>query len=79
MWQYRCPICGKVNKEENMGKKEVMRLVTHSHKCPACEGRLYVTNSGSCVDLGLMLARALEIGTGIVLSKEEMLSHYYDI
>lgn len=78
MWKYRCPICGSMI-EENTNKENVSRLMRHSHKCPNCGGSLYVNDKGSCVDLGEMLVRALELSTGIILSKEEVLSHYYEV
>lgn len=76
--QYRCPICGEVV-EENFSKEKVTLLKRHSHKCPKCGGALYINDKGSCVDLGEMLVKALELGTGLILSKEEILSHYYEV
>ncbi len=77
MWKYRCPICGKLV-EENLPKEKVKSMMRYSHKCPDCGGMLYVADNGACVDLGEMLRRALEINTGIILTKAEALSHYIE-
>lgn len=77
MWQYRCPICGKLI-EENVSKEKVKAIMRYSHRCPDCGGVLYVNDKGACLDLGEMLCRALEINTGIILSKSEALSHYVE-
>ena len=77
MWQYRCPICGNVNRED-VPKEKVLSMMRYSHKCPNCGGMLYVTDKGACIDLGEMLCRALEINTGIILTKSEALAHYVE-
>ena len=53
-------------------------MMRYSHKCPNCGGMLYVTDKGACIDLGEMLCRALEINTGIILTKSEALAHYVE-
>lgn len=78
MWQYRCPVCGKVVREDK-SKADVTKIMRRSHKCPECGGTLYVSDKGFCVDLGEMLVRAFELNTGIILSKEEVLSNYYEV
>lgn len=78
MWRYRCPICKEVVTEENMNKESVEKIKRYSHICPKCGGTLYVHDSGRCLDLGEMLVKALELSTGIILSREEALSHYIE-
>lgn len=76
--KYQCPICGD-QITENLEDGALAKMKRRSHKCPSCGGRLYMSDKGTFVDLGEMLVRALELGTGIILSKEEALSHYYEV
>lgn len=78
MWKYRCPICKEIIRED-VQKDDVSRLMRHSHVCPNCGGKLYVKDTGACVDLGAMIMKALEINMGIVISKEDALKSYVEV
>ena len=77
MWRYKCPICGEkiVEKKDT---KEVKALTGLSHKCPNCQGYLFIDDGGVPVDLGSMLVRALELSTGVIIPKEFALANYYE-
>ena len=77
MWRYKCPICGEKITEKK-DSKDVKALTGLSHKCPNCNGYLFIDEGGEPVDLGKMLVRALELSTGVIISKELALANYHE-
>ena len=77
MWRYNCPICGE-RITENKNREGVKALMRLSHTCPSCGGKLYIDDTGTPIDLGKMLARALELSTNVVIPKELAIAHYYE-
>lgn len=77
MWRYKCPICGeKITESKTI--KDVKALAKSSHRCPNCNGKLFIDEDGVPIDLGRMLVRALELSTGAVISKDLALANYYE-
>lgn len=71
-------MCGEIIKE-NKNREGVMKLRRLSHKCPKCDGTLYIDDTGAPIDLGAMIVKAMELSVGVVLPKEEALAHYIEV